>query len=155
MSSTPPEIDALLSAAPLTTIPGAFDAPTPPQSNISAVTAGRKRLVANDGIRLTATTVKPFGKAGGKRVEASEVAPHPPLAPVAGRRQIKPTPAKMALTEVAANKKRKKAVTALPKAAPTPSSRKASPANPTRGRSACPTIVSEDDIEVFVETSAR
>jgi hypothetical protein len=61
----------------------------------------------------------------------------------------------MALTEVAANKKRKKAATALPKAAPTPSSRKASPTNPTRGRSACATVVSEDDIEVFVETSAR
>jgi hypothetical protein len=131
MSPTPPEIDALLSAAPSTTIPGAFDAPTPPQSNISVVTVGRKRLGANSGIRPAATTVKPFGKAGSKRVEASEVAPHPPLALVAGRRQIKPTPAKMALTEVAANKKRKKAATALPMAAPTPSCRKASPTNPT------------------------
>jgi hypothetical protein len=74
---------------------------------------------------------------------------------VAGWRQIKPTPMKMALTEAVANKKRKKVMTALPKAAPTPSSHKASPMNPTRGQTAHPTVVSEDDSEVFVETLAR
>jgi hypothetical protein len=71
---------------------------------------------------------------------------------VAGRRQIKPTSAKMVLTEAAANKKRKKAATMLPKAALTPLSRKVSPMNPTRGRTARPTIVSEDDI---IKTPAR
>jgi hypothetical protein len=74
---------------------------------------------------------------------------------VAGRRQIKPTSAKMALTEAAANKKRKKAATTLPKAALTPPSCKASPMNPTRGLAARPTIVSEDDSKVFIETLAR
>jgi hypothetical protein len=97
----------------------------PPQSDIFVVTTGRKRLGANDRVRPTATIVKPSGKAGDKRVEAPEVTPRPPLAPVASRRKIKPTPVKTVLTEAAANNKRKKAATTLLKAAPTPLSRKA------------------------------
>jgi hypothetical protein len=126
-------------------IPGISGAPTPPQSDISVVTAGRKRLATNGGVRPTTTTVKPSNKARDKRVEAPEVAPHPSLAPMA-------TPAKMALTEAADNKKRKKAMVALLKAAPTLLSRKASPTNPTRGRTARPTVVSS---EVFIETLTR
>jgi hypothetical protein len=61
----------------------------------------------------------------------------------------------MVLTKAAANKKRKKATVALPKAALNPPSCKASPMNPTRGRTSRLTVVSEDDIEVFVETPAR
>jgi hypothetical protein len=102
-----------------------------------------------------ATAMKPSGKAGGKRVQPMEVAPRPLLAPVAGQRKSKPTPAKMALAEAAANKKRKKAVAALPKAAPTLPSRKASPANPPRGRTARSTVVAIDDSQVFVETPTR
>jgi hypothetical protein len=55
----------------------------------------------------------------------------------------------MMLIKAAANKKRKKSMTTLPKAAPTPLSRKASSANPPRGR----TIVNHS--EVFVETPTR
>ena len=77
-------------------------------------------------VRPAGTAVKASGKAGGKRVEAPEVAPRPPVAPVAGRRQNKPTPAKVALAEAAAKKKRKKAEAVLPKAAAASSTRKAS-----------------------------
>lgn len=82
---------------------------------------------ANGGVRPAATAVKHSGKVGGKRVEAPEVAPRPPLAPLASRRQSKLTHAKMAHAEAEANKNRKKAVEALGKAAPTPPSCKASP----------------------------
>jgi hypothetical protein len=61
----------------------------------------------------------------------------------------------MMLIKAVANKKRKKSVTTLPKAAPTPLSRKASSANPPRGRTARPTIVIVNHSEVFVETPTR
>ena len=102
-----------------------------------------------------AGTVKASGKAGGKRVEAPEVEPRPPIAPVAGRRQSKPTPAKVALAEAAASKKQKKAKAALPKAAAASSTRKASTANPPRGRPPRAAVVNVDEPEVFDGSSAR
>jgi hypothetical protein len=61
----------------------------------------------------------------------------------------------MALAEAATNKNRKKAAEAPPKATPTPSSRKDSPANPPRGWTTRPIVVTIDDREVFVETPTR
>ena len=72
----------------------------------------------------------------------------------AGRRQSKPTPAKVALAEAAASKK-KKAEAALPKAATASSTRKASTANPPRGRPLRAAVVNLDEPEVFDESSAR
>lgn len=95
--------------------------------------------------------VKASGKAGGKRVEAPEVAPRP----VAGRRQCKLTPDKVALAEAAAKKKRKKAEAVLPKAAAVASTRKASTANPPRGRPPRAAVVNVDEREVFDGSLAR
>ena len=107
-------------------------------------------------VRPPAGTVKASGKAGGKRVEAPEVAPRPPeVAPVAGRRQSKPTLAKVALAEAAASKKKKKAEAALPKAVAASSTRKASTANRPRGRPPRVAVVNLDEPEVFDESSAR
>jgi hypothetical protein len=155
MSPTLPEIDLQLSGAPSPPIPGTGDALVPPKSEISAAVGVGKRLGAKNVVRPAGTAVKASGKADGKRVEAPEMDARPPLPPAVGRRQSKPTPAKVALAEAVAAKKRKKAEASLLKAAAAPSTRKASSVHPPQGWPPWAAVVNADDREVLDVSSAR